>query len=76
MADREPAEAQLWVAESPTRDFRQARWLGQDLPKVESGWEVHVSPAAAGYRAFFAELVFPVDGLRLYVSTPTRVLGP
>jgi len=75
-ADRAPAEARLWVAESATPDFRQARWLGQDLPKVESGWEVHVSPAAAGYRAFFAELVFEMDGLKLHVSSPARVLGP
>ena len=75
-ADREPAEARLWVAESPTRDFRQARWEARGLPREEGAWAAAVAPAPAGYRAFFAELAFPVDGLRLYVSTPTRVLGP
>lgn len=75
-ADPAPAEARLWVAESTAPDFRQARWVEQDLPKVESGWKVHASPAAMGYRAFFAELVFESDGLKLYVSSPARVLGP
>lgn len=76
MADREPVEARLWVAESATRDFRGARWEERELPRAGTGWEVRVVPAPTGYRAFFAELVFPVDGLKLYVSTPTRVLGP
>lgn len=75
-ADWVPVEARLWVAESATPGFRQARWVEQDLPRVETGWEVHVLPATAGYRAFFAELVFEIDGLKLYVSSPARVLGP
>lgn len=75
-ADPAPAEARLWVAESATPDFRQARWVAEDLPRVEMGWQAHVLPPAAGYRAFFAELVFEVDGLNLYVSSPARLLGP
>lgn len=75
-ADGVPAEARLWVAESATPDFRQARWAEQELPVAAGGWEAHVVPAPAGYRAFFAELVFELDGINLYVSSPARVLGP
>lgn len=75
-AEGEPVEGRLWVAESPSRDFRQARWAAEELPAGNRAWEVRVLPPTSGYRAVFAELVFLVDGLRLYVSTPTRVLGP
>ncbi len=72
----EPQEVRLWVAESPTRDFRQARWAAETLPGGNGAWEAQLLPPPRGYRAAFAELVFAVDGLRLHVSTPTRVLGP
>lgn len=75
-ADREPVEARLWAAESLTRDFREARWVAGELPGGGGTWEARLAPPATGYRAFFAELAFTVGGLRLYVSTPTRVLGP
>lgn len=72
----EPLEARLWVAESPTRDFRPARWVAEELPRGGGSWQVRLVPPSSGYRAVFAELVFSVEGLPLYVSTPTRVLGP
>ncbi|MCX7751158.1 MAG: PhoPQ-activated pathogenicity-related family protein [Candidatus Bipolaricaulota bacterium] len=75
-AGREPAEVRLWVAESPSRNFHEARWVPTELPGGEGKWEVSVAPPVGGYRAFFAELTFEVGGLRLYTSTPTRVLGP
>ncbi len=75
-ADREAVEAWLWVSESPTRDFRGARWAPGELPGGGGTWEARLAPPLAGYRAFFAELAFEVGGLRLYASTPTRVLGP
>jgi PhoPQ-activated pathogenicity-related protein len=75
-ADWVPVEARLWVAESATPDFRQARWAEQGLPVTAGGWEARVLAAGTGYTAFFAEFVFESDGLKLYVSSPTRVLGP
>ncbi|GAB4307412.1 MAG: PhoPQ-activated pathogenicity-related family protein [Candidatus Bipolaricaulota bacterium] len=74
-ADWAPVEARLWVAQSPTPDFREARWVERELPAAAEGWGAHVA-AGAGYTAFFAELVFELDGLKLYVSSPARVLGP
>ncbi|MFH1609936.1 MAG: PhoPQ-activated protein PqaA family protein [Candidatus Bipolaricaulota bacterium] len=75
-ADRPAQEARLWVASSPSRDFRQTRWEERELPATSTGWDTVVSSPQTGYLAFFAELVFEVEGLRLYMTTPTRVLGP
>lgn len=74
--DWAPAEARLWVAESATPDFRQARWVERELPGTATGWEARVAVAGTGYTAFFAELAFEREGLKLYVSSPARVLGP
>jgi len=74
--DREPDEARLWVAASATRDFRFARWEERELRGEGRAWETVVTPPDAGYLAFFAELVFPVDELKLCVSSPPQVLGP
>jgi PhoPQ-activated pathogenicity-related protein len=75
-ADRQPAEARLWTTRSLTRDFQRARWEKQELAAGNTAWEAALVPPDTGYLGFFAELVFVVDGLRLHVSTPTRVLGP
>jgi PhoPQ-activated pathogenicity-related protein len=75
-ADRPVVEARLWVATSASRDFRQARWEERELPATIAGWEGAVPAPRSGYLAFFAELVFEVDGLRIYATSPTRVLGP
>jgi hypothetical protein len=75
-ADREPAEARLWTAPSLTRDFQRARWEERELAAANDAWEATLVPPDAGYLGFFAEFVFLVDGLRLHVSSPTRVLDP
>jgi len=75
-ADWSPAEARLWVAQSPTPDFHQARWAERELSAVGEAWGAQVVAIGAGYTAFFAELVFELDGLKLHVSSPARVLGP
>jgi len=75
-ADRPAIEARLWVAASASRDFRQARWEERDLSATIVGREVAIPSPRSGYLAFFAELVVEVDGLRMYATSPTRVLGP
>lgn len=75
-ADRPPVEARLWAASSEVRDFGAARWEERPLTGTGTTWEAVLTAPARGYRAFFAELVFAVDGLKLHVSSPTQVLGP
>jgi PhoPQ-activated pathogenicity-related protein len=69
--------ARLWVADAPTRDFRPAKW-GERPAAVENGGTVvaAVEPAKDGYRAFFVELDYDLDGLPYHLSTQVRVSEP
>jgi PhoPQ-activated pathogenicity-related protein len=60
----------VWVADSPTRDFRPARWIEQaqaQLPAV-------VRAPEKGFRAFFAETEYQMDDLVFSLCTQIRVL--
>jgi PhoPQ-activated pathogenicity-related protein len=70
-----PKAARLWVADAPTRDFRKATWA--ERPAALAGGVVRgeVEAPADGYRAFFAECEYEIDGLRYYLSTQIRIVG-
>lgn len=76
VVDQEPMEARLWLAQSPVRDFRDAHWEEQALPRARAGWKAEFPRPEAGCLAVYAELVFGLGGLHLHVTTPARVLGP
>lgn len=63
----------LWRAESSSRDFRKARWEETRLSPGEG--EVKID-AKQGYQAVFFEVVFELEGLRAFFSTPPQVVGP
>jgi PhoPQ-activated pathogenicity-related protein len=71
-----PAESRLWVARAPVRDFRPAKWT--ELPLPAQGQELVGSvPRAEGqFTAAYGELVYEVDGRKLYLSTQPRVTHP
>jgi PhoPQ-activated pathogenicity-related protein len=75
-ADREAVEGRLWVARSDVRDFRKARWEEQPLGAVGDGFVGKVERAQGQYTAAYGELVFDVEGRKLYTSTQPRVLHP
>jgi PhoPQ-activated pathogenicity-related protein len=61
----------VWKAEAPTRDFRKARWVeenGAKLPAV-------VTAPGAGFRAFFAETEYDLDGRTFTLCTQLRILA-
>ncbi|MCS7022642.1 MAG: PhoPQ-activated pathogenicity-related family protein [Gemmataceae bacterium] len=60
----------LWIAESPTRDFRPARW--EQRPQTELPATVHAPDK--GYRAFFAETEYEMDDLIFSLCTQIRIL--
>jgi hypothetical protein len=74
-ADPAPLGARVWVAESPTRDFRKVEW--KERPATLNGGKVtaEIAPPAQGFLAFFAELDFEIDGIRHPLSTQVRVAG-
>ncbi|RYX85005.1 hypothetical protein EON83_07090 [bacterium] len=55
-----PTSVTLWVAKSPTRDFRKAQWNSIPMRTTGNGWEATVSSADVElYGAAFAQVSWP-----------------
>jgi PhoPQ-activated pathogenicity-related protein len=74
--DPAPAEARVWVARQGVRDFREATWEATELTLADGACETSIPRGEGQYTAAYGELVFPVDTLRLTVSTQPYVLHP
>ena len=70
-----PLGARLWVAKSPTRDFRQARWVEQPAEINDGTVTGQVAPPEDGYLAFYADVDYKIDELPYHLSTQIRVVG-
>jgi PhoPQ-activated pathogenicity-related protein len=74
-SDPAPKGARLWSADAPTRDFRKSAWTQQPV-KLDRGIAVAQTIApATGYRVFFVEFEYELDGLRYFLSTQLRIVG-
>ncbi|MDW7995176.1 MAG: PhoPQ-activated protein PqaA family protein [Gemmatales bacterium] len=71
------AAARVWVAEAPTRDFRQATWKAHDVTGFENSTTVRarVPVPETGCRAFFGELELQESGLTYWFSTQMQIVG-
>lgn len=70
-----PATARVWVADAPTRDFRKATWVERSAAVDDATTTATVEMPASGFRAFYGELDYDLDGLTYRVGTQVRVLG-
>jgi PhoPQ-activated pathogenicity-related protein len=68
-----PAGARLWIARTPTMDFRSAKWTEQAVSLSNGKIVGEVNPPGKGHVAFFGELDYEIDGLRYQLSTQVRV---
>ncbi len=68
-----PVKARLWVADAPTRDFRKSRWHEQAAKVEKNQVTGSVAIPGSGFRAFYAELDYEIDGLRYTLCTQIRV---
>lgn len=77
VAGEPPIKAELWQAEAPTRDFRDAKWSPVDVGALPDGRVVvDVAAPADGYRAFYVCLTFrTAEKHALPLCTPVQVLG-
>jgi PhoPQ-activated pathogenicity-related protein len=60
----------VWKAESETRDFRKARWAEDKDAKLPA----EVLAPENGFRAFYAETEYDLDGLKFTLTTQLRIL--
>lgn len=70
-----PTGARLWVADAATRDFRKSKWNPQPLNVDKEQLVGTVDAPGEGFRAFYAELDYEIDGIRYSLSTQIRVAG-
>ena len=68
-----PVGARLWVARTPTRDFRGAKWAEQAVSLSDIKVTGEVPLPDKGHVAFFGELDYEIDGLRYRLSTQMRM---
>ena len=69
-SEAKPKRVRVWTAEADTRDFRKARWAEDG----KAGPDTTVAAPARGYRAFFAETEYELDGLTFTLCTQLRIL--
>lgn len=72
-----PVKVRVWMADSATKDFRQAVWASKELQHAESNqFRAVVNLPATGYRAYYAEMVYGVEpGVTMGLCTEMRVIA-
>jgi PhoPQ-activated pathogenicity-related protein len=75
-ADVTPKAARVWLAKSPTKDFRKAEW--KELPAAIDGNTVRgtVTGSVDSYEAFYVDMDYDASGLGYHLCTQIRVLPP
>ena len=71
-----PVKVELWTAASATRDFRDAKWAGEDIAGDDGKWEARVKLPEAGFVAYHLRLTYQGSAGQAYaLSTNVEVVG-
>ena len=74
--DRRPRQLLAWMASSPTRDFREARWSQQPCERLPTGFRCREPLVRDHYSALLAEATFKDRGeLTFSLSTAVCIAG-
>ncbi len=73
-SEPKPKSAQVWVARSETKDFRDARWTAS--PLTPDDWKARIARPESGSIALFADLTYEIDGMEYHLSTQIRQVDP
>jgi PhoPQ-activated pathogenicity-related protein len=68
-----PLKARLWVANAATQDFRKSSWSEQPVQIDKDHVVGLVDLPKTGFRSFYAELDYEIDGIHYSLSTQIRV---
>ncbi len=75
-SDPIPSGARLWVAQSATKDFRDAKWHSTPMAGTDGRFIGEVNKPSQGYLALFGEPIYQLDGRTFTLSTQIRIIGP
>jgi PhoPQ-activated pathogenicity-related protein len=73
-SDRKPKAVVCWLATSPTKDFREAKWESFPMEESAGRYRFERELPRSGYAAFFGEAEFD-EGGTIFLSTNLRVAG-
>ncbi len=73
-SDKKPDLVSAWVATSPTRDFRQAKWRSHTMKKNGDGFAFATDIPEQGYLAIFGEAAYRDLGTPYFFSTTLQVV--
>jgi PhoPQ-activated pathogenicity-related protein len=71
-ASPSPKDARLWIARSPSKDFRKAKWRSESLARSDGGFLAKVPKPSDGHVAFYGELLYEYEGVPCSVCTLVR----
>ncbi|MBX9787655.1 MAG: PhoPQ-activated pathogenicity-related family protein [Pirellulales bacterium] len=74
-SDVSPQKVQVWLATAPTKDFRESKWVSQDVAAADGRFVHELTVPSVGYAAIIGEAVYRVDGPPFYLSTNVRIVG-
>jgi PhoPQ-activated pathogenicity-related protein len=74
-SDVKPSSVSAWVTESPTKDFRDARWRQEVIEPAGEKYEYTLKQPEKGFAAVFGESVYEIKGRMIYLSTNVRIVG-
>ena len=64
-----------WIATSPTRDFRQAKWSSRPALADGEAYIYEMDIPTDGYAALFGEAVYKSESLPYYLSTNVKIIS-
>lgn len=74
-ADQPARRAQVWMARSADRDFRDETWTAHAMePNGDGSFQYNVRASSQAITALFGELVFDCNAVPYYLSTNVRVI--
>jgi PhoPQ-activated pathogenicity-related protein len=73
VSDETPTRVRVWHAESPSRDFRSARWRSVEARRQGDRFAADVPAPVEGFVSFFAEAEYPAGASSFMASTPVRI---
>ncbi|MDB5389207.1 MAG: PhoPQ-activated pathogenicity-related protein [Planctomycetaceae bacterium] len=71
-SDVAPISVRLWVAKSPTKDFREAQWVATELTGKDKEYIGEVEKPQAGHVALYGELFFQKGLLEYSLTTQLK----
>jgi PhoPQ-activated pathogenicity-related protein len=69
-----PLKVRVWVASSPSLDFREAKWEAKEIKGKNGVYEFTLTRPKEGYSAMFGEVRYKIGDIEFAQSTTPKIL--